>query len=107
MLWLDRDRVMKTDASFLTVAWHGELNLSEGVVPFDCETKVTLAFPVLRRFVVFVECLKKVLCMFDTNVFYSEIINTEGKGDGAPVVLPETWCDGALLVAFVGQPLFE
>ena len=44
--------------------------------------------------------------MFDADIFYSKIIDTEGEGDRAPVVFPETWHYGALSVAFDGQAFF-
>ena len=47
VLWFDGNRMVKTVAGFFAVSWHGELHLSEGIVPCVCETKVLLTFPVL------------------------------------------------------------
>ena len=45
--------------------------------------------------------------MFDADIFYAKIVDTENEGDRAPVVFPETGCDGTLSVAFDGQPFLK
>jgi hypothetical protein len=37
--------------------------------------------------------------VFFADIFYAEVVNTEGEGDRVPIVSPEAWRGGALMVA--------
>ena len=41
------------------------------------------------------------------NVFHAKIINHEGEGDRAPLVLPKTWRDFALMISMLFYSFFE
>ena len=47
----------------------------------------------------FVENLGKMVNVFFVDIFYVEVVNAEGEGDGAPIVSPEARCGRALMVA--------
>jgi hypothetical protein len=53
------------------------------VVPINVHAKVFLAIPILQAFVVHVENLEQVLCVFSANKFHANIVNTEHEGDGS------------------------
>ena len=55
----------------------------------------------------FVENLGKMVGVFFSDIFYAEVINAEGEGDGAPIVLPEARCGRALMVAMFVESFFE
>jgi hypothetical protein len=56
---------------------------------------------------VFVENLGKMVNVFFVDIFYVEVVNAEGEGDGAPIVSPEARCGRALMVAMFVESFFE
>ena len=57
--------------------------------------------------IVFIENLGKIVGMFFADIFYAKVVDTEGEGDGAPVVSPEAQCGRALMVAMFVESFFE
>ena len=57
--------------------------------------------------IVFVENLGKMVNVFFVDIFYVEVVNAEGEGDGAPIVSPEARCGRALMVAMFVESFFE
>ena len=56
---------------------------------------------------VFVENLGKMVGVFFANILYAKVVDAEGEGDGAPIVLPEAWCGRALVVAMFVDLFFK
>mmetsp|Transcript_14926 Transcript_14926/g.34660 ORF Transcript_14926/g.34660 Transcript_14926/m.34660 type:complete len:283 (+) Transcript_14926:1156-2004(+) len=81
------------------------MDLALEVVPLEVNTDVFLALPIFCNFVVGLENVDEVLCVFLANILHSEVINDEGELDGSPLVEPEAVDDGALVVA-VGLEAF-
>ena len=110
-IWLvlsfERCDMVKTIHGFGAVPWHGDADPTPSVVPRNSEAKVSCPVPVLGSLVELVQRLQEVVGMFPSDVFDSKVINTEGKRDWSPVVLPKTWCNGALMVAFCNKTFFK
>ena len=98
---------MKLLHGFCAVSQHGDMHLSVGIVPGNCEAKVSRALPVLRYLIAGVRCVQQVLCMFFSNIFDTKIVNREGKGDRSPVMFPIARGSCTLLVTFCDQLCFK
>ena len=77
------------------------------VVPLLGEPDVTCAIPVTGYVVVPFECLEQMVNVLYSDLLNAEIINTECKRNGLPVVLPETWVDFALVIALSLELFFQ
>ncbi len=53
------------------------------------------------------ESLSKMIQVGVTDVLDCEVINNEGKHDGAPLVLPEAWGGGCFVVVEFGKAFTE
>jgi hypothetical protein len=89
------------------IFWHGEVNFMLLVVPIECNSKVSCFASVFFYFVVFLECFDEVHDVFLSDAFYAEIIDDQCKTDGAPIVLPISWCGLALGVPCIEEAFFE
>ena len=58
-------------------------------------------------FVVLLESLSKMIQVGIADVLDCKVVNNEGKHDGAPLVLPESWCAFALVVSLFGKAFGE
>ena len=58
------------------------------VVPVYVHSEVTGSCPVMRAFVVVPKDAGEVVDMFATHIFYVKIIDTEGEGNWAKIVMP-------------------
>jgi hypothetical protein len=69
--------MLKTLSCFFAVSWHGEMDLVLWEVPSDGEFQVVLTLPVMQCFIVLVECVEGMICMFDAYIHHSKIIHVE------------------------------
>jgi hypothetical protein len=77
------------------------------VVLIQCYPNVSFACPITCKFVVFFECVLKMLCMFFANVFDAKIIGNQCELYGSCVVLPKSWHQFALPVSMFIEAFFE
>ena len=83
------------------------MDLALGVVPIHVHPNVAHFGPIDGADIVFVENFGKMVGVFFANIFYAKVIDAEGEGDGAPIVLPEAWRGRALMVAMFVESFFE
>jgi hypothetical protein len=98
---------MKRDAPWLgrdekgfNVAWHTHATAMIHIVPFDVDASKLVSRDVALNPVKFLENVKEVVELFDSNIFYPKVINNETKLDGTPFVVPETRGAFSFLVTF-------
>ena len=92
---------------FGDISWHGEVNLSLGVVPVKGDASVMRAGPVCGDLVVFSEDLEEMLRVFFSAVFDTKIVRHKGELDGMPFVGPESRDELTLAVAMLVEVFFE
>ena len=83
------------------------MDLALGVVPIHVHSNVACSGPIDGADIVFVENLGKMVGVFFANIFYADVVNAEGEGDGAPIVLLEARCGKVLMVAMFFESFFE
>ncbi len=83
------------------------MDLVLGIVPIHVHSNVVCSGPINGADTVFVENLGKMVGVFFSDIFYAEVIDAEGEGDGVPIVLPKAWCGRALMVAMFVESFFE
>ena len=83
------------------------MDLALGIVPIHVHSNVACSGPIDGADIVFVENLGKMVGVFFAVMFYTEVVNTEGERDGAPIVSPEARCVRALMVAMFVESFFE
>ena len=83
------------------------MDLALGVVPIHVHSNVVCSGPIDGADIVFVENLGKMVGVFFANIFYAEVVNAEGEGNGAPIVSPEAQCGCALMVAMFVELFFK
>ena len=103
-------RVVVFHSKICNVVIHGEVDLALGVngvvVPLKINSGVKVSLPVLSEFIVFSESLLEVYGVSFANVLNAKVVNEQAKHDWAPSVLPETRCEGALVVVLNLEALF-
>ena len=87
------------------VAWHGQVNGSMDVVPFECDSTVEFSSPIFSDAVVLSDAVAEMISVLLADVLDSKIVDHQGKCDGAPSVTPETRCAATLKVS-LGFQLF-
>ena len=107
MLRFGRFSVMETPPSFFAVAGHGEADGTVVVVPMQGKPDVAAPLPIRGDVIVAFECVDEMIGVFFSHIFHTEVIDTEGKTDGSPIMRPETGVDCALVVAIGLEALFE
>ncbi len=60
---------------------------------------MSCAFPVGVDLVILLEDACEMANAAFVDVLHTKIINSEGETDGAPIVLPVSWCDSALALS--------
>ena len=71
------------------VARHGDVEITRGVVPVQGESTLHGAGPICGDFVVGLECINKVVCVFFRKIFDAKIVNAQGELGGPFSVAPE------------------
>ncbi len=77
------------------------------VVPIQCYPDVSFACPIACKFVVFLECVFEMLCMFFADVFDAEIVGNQCDLYGSYVMLPKSRYQFALPVSVFVEAFFE
>ncbi len=72
-------------------------------MPFKCDACKAGSVKFFGDFVVLLESLLKMIQVGVANVLDCEVVNNEGKHDGAPLVLPEAWGGGGFVVVKFGK----
>jgi hypothetical protein len=72
------------------VAGHGEVDGAGQVIPFEGKAAVEGTSPVGGDGVERLEGVDEVLGVFLTNIFYTEVVDDKGEGDGSSGVAEET-----------------
>ena len=83
------------------------MDLVPGVVPIHVHSNVACSGPIDGADIVFVENLGKMVGVFLANICYAKVVDAEGEGDGATIVLPEARPGRALMVAMFVELFFE
>ena len=76
------------------------------VVPGEIDAGKAGAGPVLGDFVMLEEGVTKVVGMAFVDVFYAKVVNNETEEDYAPLVAPEAWGCGTLVLACLVEACF-
>ena len=103
MLWFGRCGVAKGKQRFGDIAWHGDVDVSRGVVPVDSETEVAGAGPVFGDGVFCRKGVEEVVGVGFGEELDTEIVNGEGEGRGTVVVPPEAGGGADGVVAVRGE----
>ena len=77
------------------------------VVPIKINSKVAFAAPVTGYFVVSLEGGHEMVGVCFADIFYAEIVDTEGENNRAPLVCPDTRDAFALTITLFVEALFE
>jgi hypothetical protein len=77
------------------------------VVPIQCYPNVLFACLIACKFVVFFECVLKMVCMFFANVYDAKIINNQCELYGSCIVLPKSRYQFVLLLSVFVEACFE
>ena len=107
MLRFGRLGVMEALSSFFAVARHGEADEMVAVVPMQGKPNVASPLPIRGNFIVAFKCVDEMIGVCFANIFHTEVIDTEGKADGSPIMCPETGVDFALVVAVGLEAFFK
>ena len=89
-----------SEQELVDVVFHGDLVGAGFVVPFNINTCIFLTLPVSSDRVVFLQCVKEMLCMLFADIFDAKIIDSYTEHDGAPFVHPNAWIGGGFVVSF-------
>jgi hypothetical protein len=82
------------------VTWHTDATLMFYVVPFDINACKFIPSHVALDPMEFLEKIKEMVEVFDSNIFNPKVIYDEAELDGAPFVVPETQDGISFIVAF-------
>ncbi len=83
------------------------MDFALGLVPIHVHPNVAHSGPINGADIVLVENLGKMVSVFFANIFYAKVVDAEGEGDGAPIVLTEAQHGRALMVAMFVDSFFE
>ena len=75
------------------------MNFASDVVPIKSYPKIASAVPVGVEFVILAKDCKKMFHVLFVDVLHSKVIDDESEADGAPIVAPVAWCNGALAIS--------
>jgi hypothetical protein len=78
------------------------MDLALGVIPIHVHPNVACSGLIDGADTVFVENLGEMV-----GVFFADIFDAEGEGNGAPIMSPEARCGRALMVAMFVELFFE
>jgi hypothetical protein len=82
--------MLKLDDKGFNETWHTNATAMICIVPFDVDASKLVSGHVALNPVKFLENVKEEVEVFDSNIFYSKVINNETTLDGTPFVAPET-----------------
>ena len=99
--------MMETFESIQNLGKHGEVDLMLCIFPIKVKAKVTFAAPVTRYFVVILEDRNEMVGVCFSDVFYAEIVDTDGESNRGRLVCPETRGAFALVITLFVEAFFE
>jgi hypothetical protein len=92
--------MFKPNQQVFDVTWHTDATLTLHVVPVDINTRKFITSHVVLGPMEFLEKIKEVVEVFNSNIFYPKVIYDEAELDGTPFVAPETRGEFSFIVAF-------
>jgi hypothetical protein len=92
--------MFKLNEQVVDVTWHTDATLMFYVVPFNINTRKFIPSHVALDPMEFLEKIKEMVEVFDSNIFDPKVIYNETELDGAPFVAPETRGGISFIVAF-------
>ena len=84
----------------------GQATGAFGLVPVEINAGKAGADQVLGDFLTLEEGVAKVVGVAFVDVFYAEVVNNNTEEDWAPLVVPEAWGSGTLVVACLVEACF-
>lgn len=107
ILFLSLDMVELAEG-FLDISWHIQVDLSFLIVPVEVDADVSYcACPIRCYFVVLLEDVFQMFCMFDAFVFDTEIVHNESERDWSCFMFPKSWHQLALKVSILVNPFLH
>ena len=94
VLWGFWEWVTELAKGGFDILGHGDVEGVIVVVPVEGDPTVEGAGPVGGAFVVLVQGIGEVLCMFESFVFNAEVVDDKGELDWSPCVSPESLSEG-------------
>jgi hypothetical protein len=82
--------MFKLNEQGFNVTWHADATATICIVPFDINTRKFITGHVELDTGKFLENVQEVVEVFNSDVFYTKVINDETELDGMPFVAPET-----------------
>jgi hypothetical protein len=92
--------MFKLNEQVFDVTWHTDATAPVGIVPFNIDTRKLISGHVELDPMEFLENVQEVVEVFDSNVFYTEVIYDEAELDGTPFVAPEARGGFSFIIAF-------
>jgi hypothetical protein len=92
--------MFKLNEQVFDVTWHTDATATICIVPFDIDTRKLISVHVELDPMEFLENVQEVVEVFDSNVFYTEVIYDEAELDGTPFVAPEARGGFSFIIAF-------
>ena len=80
--------MFKLNEQVSNVTWHTDATETICVVPFDINTHKFITGHVVLDPMAFLEKIKEVVEVFNSNISYPKVIYNEAKLDGTPFVVP-------------------
>ena len=96
--------MFKLNEQGFDVTWHADATATICIVPFDSDTRKFITGHVELYPVEFLENVQEVVEVFDSDVFYTKVIDDEAELDGTPFVTPETRSGFNFIIAFNKKP---
>jgi hypothetical protein len=107
LLWLDWFGMIVFQKQSGYACVHGKAAGEFGIVPSEIDASKFSPGPVGGDGVMFLEGMQEVFSMSSVSILYAEVINNEYKHDRPPLVTPEAWCGGTLVVPLCFQMFGE
>ena len=87
----------------LDVTRHGNVEGPFVIIPFELDSAVQVARPVLDEFVFFPDAFHEVVGMFFAHIFYAEIVDNKQESDWPPFVSPKSLRVDAFVITVGGK----
>ena len=107
VLWTVRRGVHEFVQGIGYIAWHRQVDGACQVVPLEGEAAIEGAGPVGGDAVEGLEGVDEVLCVFFAYIFYPEVVDDKGEGDGSCGVAEETGCVGSGILSMESEVFLE
>ena len=98
-------RVLEKEVFYVII--NGQATGAFRVVPDEIDAGEAGAGPVLGDFVMLEEGVAKVVGVAFVEIFYAKVVNNLSEEDWMPLVAPEAWGGGTLVLACLVEACFE